>query len=121
MRNLMLILSGLFVMGLAFWAYRENYRTQAELAAVRDLQQEIRQLKESLSVLNAEWAYLNRPDRLRELADLNFARLGLLPLEPEQFGDVATIIYPDLALPPITNPIETAAAAPLVDAGEDVP
>lgn len=120
MRNLMLVLSGLLVMGLAFWAYRENYRTQAEIAAVRDLQQEIRQLKESLSVLNAEWAYLNRPDRLRELADLNFARLGLLPLEPEQFGEVSTIIYPDLALPPITNPIETAAA-PAVDPGEDTP
>jgi hypothetical protein len=109
MRNLMLLLSALAVMGLAFWAYRENYRTQAELAAVKNLQGEIRQLKESLSVLNAEWAYLNRSDRLRELADLNFARLGLLPLNPEQFGDVATITYPDLALPPITSPIETAA------------
>lgn len=110
MRNLMLLLSGLAVMGLAFWAYRENYRTQAELGAVKGLQQEIRQLKESLSVLNAEWAYLNRPDRLRELADLNFPRLGLLPLNPEQFGEVATVAYPDLALPPVTNPIETAAA-----------
>jgi hypothetical protein len=110
MRNLTLLLSALAVMGLAFWAYRENYRTQGELTAVRALQAEIRQLRESLSVLNAEWAYLNRPDRLRELADLNFARLGLLPLDPEQFGDVASIGYPDLALPPITDPIETAAA-----------
>ena len=110
MRNLMLFVAGLVVMALAFWAYRENYRTQAEIAAVRDLQQEIRQLKESLSVLNAEWAYLNRPDRLRELADINFPRLGLLPLNPEQFGEAAAIAYPDLALPPITDPIETAAA-----------
>lgn len=109
MRNLMLFLSAFAVMGLAFWAYRENYRTQGEIAEVKALQNEIRQLKESLSVLNAEWAYLNRPDRLRELADLNFGRLGLLPLNPEQFGDVATIAYPDLALPPITSPIETAA------------
>lgn len=109
MRNVLLFLSGLMVMGLAFWAYRENYRTQAELAAVKELQAEIRQLKESLSVLNAEWAYLNRPDRLRELADLNFGRLGLLPLNPEQFGEISGIVYPDLALPPITDPIETAA------------
>jgi hypothetical protein len=109
MRNLSLFLSALAVMTLAFWAYRENYRTQAEIAAVKGLQSEVRQLKESLSVLNAEWAYLNRPDRLRELADLNFARLGLLPLNPEQFGEVAAIAYPDLALPPITNPVETAA------------
>ena len=69
MRNLSLFLSALAVMALAFWAYRENYRTQAEIAAVKGLQSEIRQLKESLSVLNAEWAYLNRPDRLRELAE----------------------------------------------------
>ena len=82
MRNLMLFLSAVAVMGLAFWAYRENYRTQAEISQVKALQAEIRQLKESLSMLNAEWAYLNRPDRLRELADLNFPRLGLLPLNP---------------------------------------
>ena len=104
--------SGL-TMALGFWAYRENYRTQAELADVRALQSEIADLREGLSVLNAEWAYLNRPDRLRELADLNFERLGLLPLEPEQFGDVAQIIYPSVETPlldPVTDPISTVAA-----------
>ncbi|SPH18725.1 hypothetical protein DEA8626_02267 [Defluviimonas aquaemixtae] len=109
MRNLMIVLSALAVMALAFWAYRENYRTQAELAEVHDLQYDIGRLRESLGVLRAEWAYLNRPDRLRELADINFARLGLLPLEPRQFGDVGTLAYPAVALPPITEPVDTIA------------
>ncbi len=63
----------------------------------------------SLSVLKAEWAYLNRPDRLRELADINFERLGLLPFEPRQFGGVSQVNYPAIALPPITEPIDTIA------------
>ncbi|MGB3177668.1 MAG: cell division protein FtsL [Albidovulum sp.] len=109
MRNLMVFLSAIAVMTLAFWAYRENYRTQAEIAQVRALQREIGQLRENLGVLRAEWAYVNRPDRLRELADINFDRLGLLPLEPRQFGDVETLSYPALALPPITEPIDTIA------------
>lgn len=113
MRGLLILMSVIAVMALGFWAYRENYRTQAELADVRALQTEIGALRESLSVLNAEWAYLNRPDRLRELADLNFERLGLLPMQPEQFGEVAQIAYPSAdvgELAPIVNPVETSAS-----------
>ncbi len=109
MRSLILILTAFAVMTLAFWAYRENYRTQAVLGEVRDLQREIGQLRESLSVLRAEWAYLNRPDRLRELADINFERLGLLPFEPRQFGGVAEVDYPMAPLPGITEPVDTMA------------
>lgn len=109
MRSLLLVLSAFAVMALGFWAYRENYRTQGELAEVRRLQAEIGELREALSVLNAEWAYLNCPDRLRELAELNFERLGLLPFEPRQFGSVAAVSYPAIALPPITEPVDTIA------------
>lgn len=112
MRTFLLTLSVIAVMGLGFWAYRENYRTQDELADLRDLQTEVGELRESLAVLNAEWAYLNRPDRLRELADLNFERLGLLPLMPEQFGAVAQVAYPATGFPalaPIVNPVDTVA------------
>ena len=109
MRNLLHVLSALAVVALGFWAYRENYRTQAELESVRELQSEIAGLRETLSMLRAEWAYLNRPDRLRELADINFERLGLLPFGPRQFGTVASVSYPAVALPPITEPVDTIA------------
>ena len=32
MRSLLYIVTALAVIGLAFWAYRENYQTQAEIA-----------------------------------------------------------------------------------------
>lgn len=82
------------VMGLAFWAYHQNYQTQAVLKETRVLQSDIGALRERLSVLRAEWAYLNRPDRLRDLADLNFDRLQLFPFSPEQFARADQIAQP---------------------------
>lgn len=109
MRHILFIATALCVMSLAFWAYQENYRTQTELREVRALRQDIGELRESLGVLRAEWAYLNRPDRLRELADINFPRLQLLPLMPQQFGDVRDVSYPVLIAAPLGEPVDLSA------------
>lgn len=82
------------VIGLAYWAYQENFRTQQALDRVRDLNAQIADTREALSVQGAEWAYLNRPERLRELAEMNFDRLGLLPLTPAHFGEINQVAYP---------------------------
>lgn len=102
MRPVLYVLSFLALIALGFWAYRENYATQAALKEVESLQRQIVGLREALSVQRAEWAYLNRPDRLRDLATANFDRLGLLPMEPSQFGAAAAVAYPQPALPDIS-------------------
>jgi hypothetical protein len=115
MRPVLFVLTFLAVIALGFWAYRENYATQAALREVRSLQSEIAALREALSVQRAEWAYLNRPDRLRELATINFDRLGLLPLEPHQFGQAHEIAYPGPDLTELSGPVDvmgTAAGQP---------
>ena len=112
MRGILFGLCGIIIMALAFWAYQENYRTRQALRDVKQLHRQIGLEREALSVLNAEWAYLNRPARLRELAEINFERLGLLPLAPEHFGRVDQVAYP--LVPPevgaLSDPVEVAGA-----------
>lgn len=95
MRAVLYLATAMIVMGLAFWAYHVNYATQARQGELRAVNRDIASLQEGLSVLRAEWAYLNRPDRLRDLVNLNFAALELLPMSPDQFGAVAEVAYPD--------------------------
>lgn len=101
MRPFLFVVSVMVLMSLAFWAYRENYATQRALKDVSNLNREIAGLREALSQQNAEWAYLNRPSRLRDLTALNFDSLGLLPMEPAQFSRVDQVAFP---LPPIVAP-----------------
>lgn len=106
MKGFLFVLSALAVMGLAFWAYRENYATQTALREVREQHARIGEAHARLRMLNAEWAYLNRPDRLRDLADLNFDRLGLLPLMPEAFGRIDQVALPPAPLSQIIDPVD---------------
>lgn len=94
MRSFLYVMTAFAVIGLAFWAYHENYKTQEAIEKTARLQREIGADRARLSVLRAEWAYLNRPDRLRDLAELNFDRLGLLPLRPGHFGNVDQVEFP---------------------------
>ncbi|MFN3662686.1 cell division protein FtsL [Yoonia sp.] len=117
MRGFLFVFVACAVIALAFWAYQENYTTQTAIREVRGLYSDIGAAHDRLKMLRAEWAYLNRPDRLADLADLNFDRLGLLPLRPEAFGQVGQIIYPLPPILPITDPIELSAD--MIDLAED--
>ncbi len=95
----------------ATWAYRVNYATQEAMNRVADLEEAIAAEREALAVLNAEWAYLNRPDRLSALVAENAEALGLVELTPEHFGEVAMAAYPP-------EPEAPEAVAQVEDGGE---
>ena len=118
MRPLLYIFPFFAVMGLAFWAYHENYATQDQLKQMSRLQNEIGRLRDEIAMQKAEWAYLNRPARLRDLASINFDRLGLMPIQPAQLG-LAT----QVTMPPAGPLVVTGTTIPLssVPDAEQIP
>ena len=98
MRGFLYAITVSLVIGLAYWAYQENIKTQAVLTHVEELQDDIGQARARLKILRAEWAYQNRPERLQDLADLNYNGLKLLPLSADHFGRVEQVGYPELPL-----------------------
>ena len=88
--------------------YQLKYEVQGKEERLARLNRQIQQEQEAIHVLNAEWAFLNRPDRLADLANRH---LEMTPVAPTQFGKVAAI--PERSLVPVVAEAE-APAAPVV-------
>ncbi|MFM9890779.1 MAG: hypothetical protein ACKVOE_09120 [Rickettsiales bacterium] len=72
----------------AIGLYLVKYNAQCMQREVAALKHDLANEKESLHLLNAEWAYLNRPERLQELAEKH---LELVPLDSRQIGEVTAL------------------------------
>ena len=97
MKTLLYIIASAVLVVFAYWAYNVNYETQQAVSRVETLRSNIAQEREAISVLRAEWAYLNRPDRLRELAEVHFVELGLMPMNADHFGETSLVAFPPKA------------------------
>ena len=106
MKNLFLGCLVVMVMALAFWGYTENYTTKNTLDNITQLNQDIGLANSRLRVLRAEWAYLNRPERLLQLVNANFPDLKLLELTSDHFARLEKIPYSAQDLGLISEPIE---------------
>ena len=92
------IFYSLFLCLLAFsaaWAYRVNYETRDVIRNLKLLQNEIARQEEKLIMLEGEWSYLNRPERLSRLTEHFFSHLGLMPVSAENFAHVGLIKIKD--------------------------
>lgn len=63
------IVSFMMSVVLAVLLYSVKYDSQVEIKRIKTLKVEIRQEVEAISILRAEWSYLNQPDRLKRLAE----------------------------------------------------
>lgn len=74
-----------------------KYEVQNLEDELRQVQREVRADRETIHILEAEWTYLNDPERLARLAE---RVLGLQPVTPEQVVTVAAL--PERPEPPET-------------------
>lgn len=73
---------------LSMGLYLVKYSVQNIQRDVASMKDNLAREKESLHLLNAEWAYLNRPERLRQLADRH---LDLVPLDSKKIEDISVL------------------------------
>ncbi len=111
MRTLFYLISIGILVGFAGWAYKINYDTRAATRYVNDLKKEIAAEAEKIEMARAEWAYLNRPERLMRLADANFDVLRLGPVAFDQTMKVQHVAFPRLEPNLARSPADATADA----------
>ncbi len=94
MKTFLYLMAGVVVVLAASWTYQVNYRVQEAENRVAKLSRAIDRERAALAVLGAEWAYLNRPERLRALAETYYTELRLMPIEATNFADVGQVSFP---------------------------
>ena len=99
----------LFVVA-SFLLYRVKYEVQNVRAQIAETSRQLEEERESLNVVTAEWAYLNRPERLSALAS---KYLSASALRVDQVAEIEAIPFPNRAVAAI-EPKDNIKPASLV-------
>jgi hypothetical protein len=76
------------LIGSAGYAYSIKYETLYHAEQVAKLKSRLQKERDGIAVLKAEWALLNRPDRLQEIADRH---LDIQPMHIQQMARLTDI------------------------------
>ncbi len=82
--------------------YKIKFDSTLQAARVAKLRNELRQQRDAIAVLRAEWAKLERPARIQALAD---RFLKLQPIKATQFDNFDNLPARPPAAPPSGDPI----------------
>lgn len=85
-----------------------SQKTENERHQITSLEHQIAEERESLSILRAEWSYLNQPSRLRELAKKHLDLQGIKNL-PIIDDTALSFVEPAVDTPPEENPASVQA------------
>lgn len=110
MRRLLFIAGAGAILGTSAALFHISYGVETLEDRLAGLNRQIVAEQEAIRVLRAEWAYLNRPDRL---ADLAAAHTELTPMKPDQIIDTVRMI--PAPLPGVDSPGEAEALMSLVE------
>ncbi|WP_203073811.1 cell division protein FtsL [Falsiroseomonas ponticola] len=72
--------------GAGAWLYQVKHHVATYDRELREIRRQTEQTRDRISILRAEWALLNEPDRLRQVATRH---LPLEPMQPTQFARLA--------------------------------
>lgn len=106
------------LIGSAAWVYKIKFEATLQAESVAKLRREISRERDTIATLRAEWAQLNRPDRLQELSQRH---LKLRPVEITQFDALDALperpqpIVPPGTADPIGAIIENFADAEVLN------
>jgi len=126
MRVIHLLVIGMLIFAAAY-VYRIKMESTARVERVLRLNAEIREQRDAIATLRAEWAKLDAPLRLQGLADRH---LGLKPLNAAQYDTLKNLPErpPSFARPGAADPIgsmintiEATADAPSVTGSISAP
>ncbi len=95
----------------AAYAYDIKYQSTLRAERVAKLSEDLRQERDAVASLRAEWARLGNPRRIQALADRH---LSLTPVNPSQYSDFGNLPErpPQIVQPTGSDPIEAIVSNP---------
>ncbi|HEV7718181.1 MAG TPA: hypothetical protein VGO70_04315 [Arsenicitalea sp.] len=89
-RTLNIVLAISAVMALV-GVYGLKYSVEGTAATKKELESTIERQQADLSLLKADWSYLNQPAHVAPIVNRHLDALGLAPIKQAQFGALASL------------------------------
>ena len=93
MKIFLYIIGSILIFFVASWSYSINYETRKNIEITKNLKMQIIDNNEHYEILKAEWAYLNRPERLEKLVEKYFNFLRLMPISSINYSDITYLEF----------------------------